>query len=192
MEIYRVSLHTWINTHQYPKCLIAAHLVWVNGHPGGKPYYRYSVKPCSVGDRSGRQMVIGLWWMAHQDGVHLRIRSQNWLKYKLAVKTGSQRSDHYDSYMWPRFVNKSITVRQIDKLIDWWWRKFGWTQWSIRDKEESGIHKYVFVFKKLCCIEKEKQQWEKHYVFPERPSGIGSICHRMSSEWAETSLCQRR
>ncbi len=114
-------------------------------------------------------MVIGLWWMAHQDGVHLRIRSQNWLKYKLAVKTASQRSDHYDSWIWPRSVNKSITVRQIDKLIDWWWRKFGWTKWSIRDKEESGIHKQVLFLKKICCIEKEKQLWIKTLCFQRDP-----------------------
>lgn len=123
-------------------------------------------------------MVIGLWWMAHQDGVHLRIRSQNWFKYKLAVKTGSQQRDRYDSWIWPRSVNKSITVRQIDNLIDWRWRMFGWTQWSIRDKEESGIYKHVFVFQKICCFKKEKQQWRK------------TLCVSRETLWHQLHLSQ--
>lgn len=120
---WKAMIHT--ETDELNFSLNAAHLVWVNGHPGSEPYNRYAVESCCVGDRSGRQMIIRLRWMAHQDGVHLWTGSQNRFKYKLPGKTGSQRSDRYDSWIWTHSLTKSInhfTVWQIDwlKMKDLW------------------------------------------------------------------------
>lgn len=49
----------------------SAHLVRVDGHARRQANHRDAVETSRVGDGCWRQVVIGLWWMADQDCIHL-------------------------------------------------------------------------------------------------------------------------
>lgn len=53
---------------------LVTHLVWVDGHAGGKPDHRDAVKARRVRDRRWSEVVIGLGRVTHQDGVDLQRR----------------------------------------------------------------------------------------------------------------------
>lgn len=86
----------------YTSYSLVTHLVWVDGHAGGKPDHRDAVKARRVRDRRWSEVVIGLGRVTHQDGIDLQRRGERALSHS---DTGSKKNWQQPQFQLKHFLS---------------------------------------------------------------------------------------